>query len=487
MMLRSLVLLLLLVYGASAHSQNIYFGDVAHAGLLSGIWKSDGTQFATWANHSSGPDQAVVSVWRDSDGLRLFTLDHFFLMVMPGQLFLEPRASISDVHWSDGAETITTVAHTYNYERHVRQQHWSATTGELLVSYVIASQFSHGPRVELHHTIEGESIVATWPDNGISFIDIGFNSTMLGEEVAAIDFGDLSIYGDAYWKADSSQSLFSLDTLWREDCIPCASYYRLLNTDLDSDAFGETLWELEVTRDTRGDVWYSPGDLFALHREGQIQAWDLNQTSPRFGAKILRVEREFEFFHTLLFDDSKNRIIIVEQNNMALIEGAHPDAGPQCIERRCEYHISVWDVDMTSPRTNTRIMYEIHEYPYDGYGSHVAANASSSQLHIHTVEKVVKDDESDWVSDVIAYNLENLERVEPRDVVPELEFQSRRDTGRLVDLSHLGDKKTRYLAIALHPKGTRLLARKFVGEDIFDAKVSSVIMDRHTGEELLQR
>ena len=130
-------------------------------------------------------------------------------------------------------------------------------------------------------------------------------------------------------------------------------------------------------------------------------------------------------------------------------------------------------------------MYRVHEYPYDGYGSHVALNAKSTQLHVHTVEKVVKDDESDWVSDVIAYNLENLERVEPRDVVPEPEFQSRRDTGRLVDLSHLGDKKTRYLAIALHPSSAKLLARKFVGEDIFDAKVSSVIMDRHTGEELL--
>ena len=484
-MRRLLVFLLLLLNSPLALAQDIYFGEASHSAILQAIWKPDGTQFATFAASASRPNHVAVEIWRDTDGLRLLTLDHFLLMVEPGQLFLDSRASISDVYWSNNGNTITTVAYTYNHERHVRQQLWSAATGELLVSYVIASQFSHGPRVELHHAIEGGDIVATWPNNQMSFIDIGLNSATLSQEVASIDFGDLSVYGDDYWNADSSQVLVSLNANWGESCPRCTSFYRLVDTDLDSETFGDTLWELEVTRETLGDSWYSAGDLFALHREGQIQAWDLNRKSPRFGAKVLGLDREFEFFHTLLFDESRRRIIIVEQNNMAFIEGAHPDAGPQCVERRCEYHISVWDVNGTSSTTNTRIMYLVHEYPYDGYGSRVVLNTASTQIHVHTIEKLVKGDESVWERDVNAYDLESLEPADPRDVLPDPDYQSTQDTAPQIDLSHLEDKSTRYRAIALHPAGTKLLARKFVGQDIMDSKASIVMIDPRTGEQLL--
>ena len=133
-MRRLLVFLLLLLnsqFGASTGHllrRSFAFGD------LQAIWKPDGTQFATFAASASRPNHVAVEIWRDTDGLRLLTLDHFLLMVEPGQLFLDSRASISDVYWSNNGNTITTVAYTYNHERHVRQQLWSAATGELLVS-----------------------------------------------------------------------------------------------------------------------------------------------------------------------------------------------------------------------------------------------------------------------------------------------------------------------------------------------------------------
>ena len=91
-------------------------------------------------------------------------------------------------------ETITTVAHTHNLDSHVVEQRWSATTGELLYSYVIASKGMHGPRVDMHAVVEEARLTASWTGNRISFLDIELGSATLGQEVAAIDFGDLSIH-----------------------------------------------------------------------------------------------------------------------------------------------------------------------------------------------------------------------------------------------------------------------------------------------------
>ena len=195
--------------------------------------------------------------------------------------------------------------------------------------------------------------------------------------------------------------------------------------------------------------------------------------------------REFEFFHTLLFDESRRRIIIVEQHNMALIEGAHPEASPKCIERSCEYHISFWDVDMTSPTTNTRIMKLVHVYPYNGYGSRVVLNESASQIHVHTVEEVDRDGESVWQRDVFAYDLEGGRLVEARDIVEEPANLPAVYLEPLIDLRHLEDTSTRFRALALSPDGAKLLARRFDGADMMDATVSTLLIDWRSGEQLL--
>ena len=170
---------------------------------------------------------------------------------------------------------------------------------------------------------------------------------------------------------------------------------------------------------------------------------------------------------------------------MALIEGAHPEANPRCLEGRCEYHIGFWDVDMTSPQTNTRVLSLVHAYPYNGHGSRVVLNQSSSQIHVHTVEEVEEEGESVWRHDVFAYDLEAGALVEPRDIGLEPDYLIAEHPEPFVDLSHLEDKATRFRAIAFSPDGAKLLARRFDGEDMMDATVSTLLIDPRTGEQLL--
>ncbi|MCY4063893.1 MAG: hypothetical protein OXG53_16090 [Chloroflexi bacterium] len=470
------VILLILLNCAASHGLDTYYH--AHRNdILSGVWKPDGTQFATW--HTNGFDTSV-EIWRESDGLRLIVLNH---AGVPG-IDAFPNALISEVYWSDDEETITTTIHTHNGDSHVRQQLWTADKGELLYSFVVAVANTHLPRLETHRLLNGGDLAAYWTDHRLAYMDIRYGSARLGQELEAVEFGDLTAEPRAYWNGDLTRALFVLHD-WKARCPDCPAFYRLMDTDPASDSFGDTLWELPVSRSARGDSWYSEDDLFALHREGKIEAWDLDRSSPRFGRKIMRVEREFEFFHTLLFDDIRQRIIIVEQHNMALIEGAHPDAGPQCVERRCEYRVGMWDIDMISPRTNTRVLSLVHTYPYDGYGSRVVLNESSSQIHVHTVEEVDKEGQSVWERNVFAYDLENGDPEEARDIVQDPRYLPTVYLQPLVDLSHLEDKATRYHPLAIHPAGSKLLVRKYVGEDRIDSKVSTVVIDRRTGEQLL--
>lgn len=470
------MILLILLNCVATQALDTYYH--AHRNVfLSAVWKPDGTQFATWRTH--GYD-VFVDIWRESDGLRLMVLTHG----MAQGILAFPDAFISEVYWSHDEETITTVIHTRNKDGHVRRQLWSAETGDLLYSYVAAVGGSHWRGTDTHQILGDGSLVAYWTDHRLAYMDIEFGSETLGQEIAAIDFGVLTADPYAYWSEDQRQALFILHD-WQIRCSSCYSYYRVIDTDPKADSFGDTLWELKVSRNARGDSWYSVDDLFALHRDGKVDVWDLGRHSPRFGRKILRVEREFDFLHTLLFDESRNRIIIVEQNNMALIEGAHPEAGPQCIDRRCEYQIGIWDIDMTSPTTNTRVMNLVHAYPYDGHGSRVVLNESSSQIHVHTVEKVVIDEESLWLDDVFAYDLADGRSDEARDIVLDPAYLPAVYPEPLVDLSHLEDNSIRYQALALHPAGTKLLVRKYVYQDVFDATVSTIVIDMRSGEQLL--
>ncbi len=477
-----LACLLLLLNSAVSLGQERYFGDQRYPGLTQASWNPDGTQFATW-----GPSP-YVEIWRASDGLRLMVLDH----AAPSQIVVYSNAHIADFFWSDDGETITTVIHTANLEGHVRQQRWSAATGELLYSIVVGRADAHMPRLDTHQIIRREELVASWTGNRVSYIDIELGSASLGQEVASIDFGDLGIhpYRAVHWRADSGQALFTLMERPDKRRSDCAVFHRLVDIDLSSASFGETLWELEVARGTLDNFWYSAGDLFArIDLRGYIDIWDLDRSSARFGEQLLRIEREFEFFHNLLFDTKNRRVIVVEQNNMEFIEGAHPDAGPVCIDKHCEFHIGFWDADAASPTFAERVADVTHVYPQD-YGRGVLLNQSETQLHIYTTHNVVSGDESYWMDNTFAYDLVNGEPVSARDIVPEPVYGGNQQQGPQVDLSHLVDDSNRnlpvkFLPIALNHDGSMLLTRKFVGENVYDATASIVVIDMRTGEQHL--
>ena len=70
MMRTWLTILLLALNGAGTSALDTYYG-AHHNELISAVWKPDGTQFATFGVSAGRPDQAIVTVWRDNDGLRL--------------------------------------------------------------------------------------------------------------------------------------------------------------------------------------------------------------------------------------------------------------------------------------------------------------------------------------------------------------------------------------------------------------------------------
>ena len=238
-----LAIALLLLMGAAGHAQDTYY-DAHYNEIISAVWKPDGSQFATW--QTNGYD-SHVRVWRESDGLRLMVLDHGLargILALPG-------AFISEVFWSDAGDTITTVIHTRNEDGHVRRQLWSADTGDMLYSYVdyVAKPHWLGPAT--HQILNEGKQVAFWTDHRLAYLDIDLGSATLGQELAAIDFGTLTADPYAYWSEDKAQALFILHD-WQARCPSCFSYYRLIDTDPASDAFGATLWELEVPRWARG-------------------------------------------------------------------------------------------------------------------------------------------------------------------------------------------------------------------------------------------
>lgn len=487
----ALISLLALVAVVSS-ARDILYDDVASSRYANkAIWKPDGSQFATW-DELGGIH--YVYVWQVSDGSRLFLLNTAMQIdAATGEIFYEYIKFVADVYWSDAGETITTVVHTVNPYLRVRQQLWSANTGELLASYVISTGSFHGRGLELHQVIKKGALVASWTQHRLSYIDIDPGSASVGRELAAIAFGDLSLHRwrDVHWKADNSRALLTLHDKRDDYCPECAAYYRLVDIDPYSDTFAETLWQLEVIRFTLGDTsWYSDSDILAIHRAGAIEVWDLNPLSERFGEQILHVEREFEFFHNLLFDVKNQRVIVVEQNNLEFIEGAHPDAGPQCIDERCEYYISVWDLDGESPTFGERLATIVHMYSYDGYRSRVAFNESETQIHIHVVNIIRTEDDFHFEYELFSYDLLSFVATDARDIVPKPDPYAPLDKVPQVDLSHLEDASNenlpvKFLPIALNHDGSMLLTKKFAGKDVFDVTMSIVVIDMLTGEQHL--
>ena len=462
------LLILLLLRGVVTYAQQEVYGP-EHDGMNDALWSDDGTQIMTWG---ASP---YVYVWRDSDGLLLLELDHSSLMGMaPDQQFAGPHF-ISNVHWSEDGETIVTHAYPQNDDWYVLEQAWSAQTGELLYSYVIKWNHPHAPSINLHQMMDGTDYVASWMDSTMILVNINPKSESVGDALVVIDFPDMSI-GQVRWNAEQSEALLHVHS--ERYCESCISWFNLIDADMESNTFGEILWQVETTHAAVDYIWHNPADLLAIHSDNIVELWDLDRKSNRFGMPLLQINLEYDWFHTLLFDEQNLWLIVVEQHNLHYIEGGHPEPMPACIEKNCEYHVGIWDIDPESPEFGTRIQYIVHRYPDDDYLNSVSFNQSNTQLHIKTTNLISRDPSFVFEKELTAYDLASGKIVDPIGIVIEPKRTFPPTQRPQVDLSHIGDD---YYPIAVNPAGTKVLAVRWT----YALTELYFVFDLETGEWLL--
>lgn len=464
------VLLMLMVSFAVA--KDIYGPD--HTGMNRALWSADGEQFATWGRST------FVYVWRDSDGLLLLELDHRAIMSLSqDQIVVAPNAFVSDVHWSEDGELILTRAHPRRRDNYVHQQAWSAATGELLYTYVIKAFHPHGLNRNLHKVITAEALVFTWAEERLALVDINPESQTVGHTLTEVDFGGKAIV-DLLWSDDAATALLKLRDDGKRYCDSCKTWFKLVDTDLSSDTFGATLWQTTTPADGRAYLWQDAAGLLAIYSGNKIELWDLERASARFGALLLSIDLEYKWFHSLLYDVDDQRLIVVEQSNMDYIEGAHPDANPQCHNEDCQYHIGVWDVDPESSGFGQRALYFAHHYPDNNSRNRVQMNAAGGQLHVLTFNLLSRDPTWEWQEELSAYDLSSGDLVAAQDRLPEPETTS--GVGREfpdVDRSNIPED---FYPIAVNPAGTKVMTMNC---EVFPCLY--FIFDLGTGEWLLPR
>ena len=469
-MRRLLFALLIVLSGIATYAQREVYGP-EHDGMKGARWSDDGVQIMTWG---ASP---YVYVWRDSDGLLLLELDHSGLMGMaPDQQFVR-RHFISDAHWTADGEAIITRAYPQNGDYYVLEQAWSPQTGELLYSYVSKRAYPHAPDIILHQMIDGTDYVASWMDSAMILVNINPKSEAVGDALAVIDFPNLGI-GQVRWNADQSEALLQVHSDLERYCEFCAAWFNLIDADMESNTFGDILWQTETTRAAAGYIWHNSADLLAVHSDGIVELWDLDRKSDRFGMSLLQINLEYEWFHTVIFDEQNMWLIVVEQHNLHYIEGGHPEPRPDCIEKNCEYHVGIWDIDIESPEFGARIQYIVHRYPDDFPSNTVGFNQSHTQLHIKTTAVISRDPSFVFEKELTAYDLTSGKVDDPTDIVTELEQPFPTSQRPWVDLSHIGDD---YYPLAVNPAGTKVLAARW--PDVFTEL--HFVFDLETGEWLL--
>ena len=305
---------LLILHGGFAAAQEVYGPD--HKGMNNALWNDDSERIATWGW------SPYVYVWRDSDGLLLLELDHRPIMTWsPGQNVVASNASISDLHWSEDGELIITRAHTRRPDNFVHEQAWSAETGELLYSYVIKAFHPHGLNSNLHKLIEDENLVFTWAYDRLALVDINPKSETVGEVLSEIDFGDRAIVS-LIWSEDALTALLKLRDDGKRYCDTCPTSFKLVDTDLSSEPFGQTLWQTTTSAGAQAYLWHDATDPLAIYSEGKIELWDLNRASAGFGRSLLRIDLEYKWFHSVLLGTNNRRLIVIEQRKYGLCRGS---------------------------------------------------------------------------------------------------------------------------------------------------------------------
>ena len=452
----------------SLAQDTIYWPE--HEGMTGARWSPDGNTIATWG------DTPLVRIWNDHDGSLALELDHGSIdFVFPDGDSRDStdRFSITGVGWSDDMQFIITRAQPDFYDYYFDVT-WASDGGELLYYYYSGSW--HGadhPRAFhiKHQVIREHDVVASWYSNAMTFTDTDPASDSVGQELASIDFGDFSAFGQRMWRADRNETLLYLVPKSSATCDTCTRVLRLYDADLDSDTFGEYLWQTEAHRGTEIFAWPNSHGLLVTRHDKNVNIWDLDRESARFGSILMQIELTGDDQHDFIYEANSRRLIIPEVKE-TVIKHDERRYLPDCFRNECQFQIGAWDLDPESASYRDQL-YVIHHTPYKYFMAAdvvvedinwLNLNASQSQVHVYTATRKEPENIYEPVSHIItAYSLDTGELVEARDMVaktypvwnpylpirPQVDFEN----------SFFDEEFWNWRIMDLHPAGYKVIVR----------------------------
>jgi len=459
------ILILAICSVISLAQGEIYWPD--HEGMTGARWSPGGKFIATWG------ESPLVRIWHDHDGSLALELDHSSIeFVFPNGDLRDStdEFSIKGVGWSDDMQFIVARAQPDFYDD-AFDVTWTSDRGELLYYHYSGSWYRAWRPYEFHFKhklMRDHEVVASWYSDTMSFINTDPDSDSVGEELASINFGGFSQYGQRLWGADRNETLFYLHPKSAATCENCTPVLRLYDADLGLETFGEYLWQTETHRETQIFAWPNIHGLLVTHHDANVEIWDLDRESLRFGSMILRIKLTGDDHHDFIYEANSRRLIIPEVKETVIKHDERLDV-PDCFRNECEFHIGVWDLDPESANYKDQL-YVIHHTPYKyfhgpyftwGDVSWLNLNSSQSQVHVYTPTRKDPDNTFEFASFTItAYSLDSGEPVAARESVaktypiwnPYLPIRPQ------IDFDHGFDEWYWSTSIKdVHPSGTKMI------------------------------
>ena len=379
---------ILLAVAISLGQDEIYWPE--HEGMTAARWSPDGNYFATWG------EDPLVRIWNDDDGSLALELDHSSLTFeLPNgeTRLITDSFSIHGLSWSDDYRYITTYAQPDSYWLNFFQVVWKAESGEYVYAHSWGIQYYYTRDYLVgYEVVQENGVAAVWYRDAMSFIDINPASASVGSEFAQIHYGEFATFWEVLWNEAKSEALLKLQNDWDDRCDSCDVYFKLYDTDLNSDTFGETLWQREVNQDAEAFVWPNIHGLLTIQIDDLLEVWDLRQETERFGTRLLQIDLDGAKLHNVFYHAPSRRLIVAKVQ----VVRTNPEAQKidrVCFENDCEFQIHVWDVDIDSPTFGQTVIEIAHPYnvwlarwaavhwvEYD----HVAFDPAEDQIHVRS-------------------------------------------------------------------------------------------------------
>ena len=382
------VLLLTICPALSFAQDNIYWPE--HEDMTGARWSPDGNYIATWG------DSPLVRIWNDHDGSLAFEFDHSSLpFILPnGEARLKTDSfSIRGVTWSEDLRHIITYAQPDSYWLNFFLVVWKADTGEYVVAHSWGVQdYYTRDYLKGHEVVNSNGVAAVWFRDVMTFVDINPASASVGEGLAAIDFGEFATCGKVLWNENRSKALLKLRNDGCTGCDNCDVFFKLYDTNLNSESFGEVLWQREANLDALSFVWPNIHDLLAIQIDDPLEVWDLDRASERYGTRLLKIYLDGAKLHNVFYHAPSRRLIVVKVR----VVRTDPEARKidrVCYENDCEFQIHAWDIDIESSTFGQTVIEITH--PYNVWlarwaavhwveNDHVALGASEDQIHVRS-------------------------------------------------------------------------------------------------------